>query len=195
MEEIIKLNGTLSQVNRQLQSYGIALNEEETAELISAILKNKEYLQPDEKAASKMIMPHIPTGCLGLITMSYNYHISIKKLTLCTLAFVADKLTWGISSAILNAFGISNNFKAINSIDEAEGEKCIVKETVLYNNKIGNVNILDKFNGECCNNNLHCKFKRSDKCNCTKLDIKEIFERLVKKEIFKKIETGYKLNW
>ncbi len=190
---IIKLNGNKSQIRRNLANYGIMLNETETEQLIDTIIANKAYLQNEESANKSLHIPNMPTDCIGFMIMDYRYHISIKKLSLCGIAFFAGKLSHEISDKILEACGVS--FKAINEIKELNGEKCIVKETILYHDKVGDENILERFQGKCCNNDLNCSFRQGEQCYCSKTNIKNIFEDLTKREIFKKINSGYKLKW
>lgn len=191
--DTLKLNGKLEQIRRQLKSYGLSLDLNETQQLLDTLFANKEYLQTDETVTSQMVTPNFGVGMIGFMTFDYSYHISISKLTLCAISIFADKITGGLSDKILSVFGVS--FKAINPINERNGEKCIVKETILFHNKVGNVKILKQFKGKCCNNDLNCSFKEDGNCKCTEENIKIIYESLVQRDIFKKDGSNYILRW
>lgn len=196
MEDKIRLIGNLNNITEELNSYGLRLTREETSEFVNVLLSNKSYLQDGEMAVERMGFPG--TGFSDpevhyFLTPQYNYHISIGKTTLLILSWVLGKFTNDISNKILDFCGVS--FRAITPIDEGNGEKCIVKETALYNKGVGDENILDKFNGDCCNMDLKCRLREEDKCRCTKQDIKNIYDGFVAKGVFRKTPNGYKLTF
>ena len=101
-----------------------------------------------------------------------------------------SNVTKGFASVLIGFLGITNT--SFVKINEYNGEKCILKETIMQKDKVGNKNLLNKFHGECCNNQYKCKYKINDKCKCKKKDIITIFDNLCEKGVFKKYSSGYK---
>lgn len=79
------------------------------------------------------------------------------------------------------------NTQAIAILDECEGEKCIVKETLLRDKKTGDCELLRDFNGECVNNNMNCRYRAAGQCRCDERTIRSIYESLVEKMFSKEL--------
>ena len=155
---------------------------------------NKEILEDDESLVSYTKNPSFPPDVIGFMTPQYNYYINIKITTIVIVASILDiTLTKGVISTILNMCGFSST--SIVKLDERNGEKCIVKETLLSENKTGYPSILRRFAGECCNNDMNCRFKNGAFCSCTEQDIIIIYQRLAEKNLFKKLGDSFEYQW
>lgn len=162
-------------------------NRENAKAIFDYLVKNKEklHLADDEKITSSFEFPSFSPGTIGFMTPKYNYSINIKKTTIIIVALILDiAFTKGIISTLLNMFGLSGI--CITKLSEANGEKCIVKETVFSENKTGNADILNAFDGECCNCDMNCNYRRGDRCTCSRDNIIDIYQRLTEVGLFRK---------
>ena len=196
MVQKIEINGNVANAKQQLTRLGLELDNNETAQLLNAIVNNQQILQQDEVASRQIVLGGGSSrpDMLGFMTCDYNYHISIKAASLHLVVLLADKfLTRGLAEKVLNALGISPTI--VHAIDELNGEKCIVRETVVHNRSIGDKHLFDKFHGECCNNDLQCCYREDDQCLCNQQNVEDIYKRLVERQVFKKKGSKYKLRW
>lgn len=162
--------------------------------LIDYLGKNTGLLSDDECVSVSTTFPSFPPGVIGLMVPSTNYYINIKITTIVVAAFLADiSFGQGVLSLLLGLCGFSGT--AFTRLNEELGEKCIVRETLTRDPKIGSAHILDSLQGECCNNDLLCKFRHDGKCHCSKEDILNIYERLADRNMFKRIGDYYKYQW
>ena len=182
--------GNKSKIYDCLESIGFE-NEHEINTFLSFIDNNKGVLSDGEIYQVKTKLPSLEAGTMGLLIMESEYYINLKYSTIIILSLILDiKLTKGFASVLIGFLGITNT--SFVKINEYNGEKCILKETIMQKDKVGNKNLLNKFHGECCNNQYKCKYKINDKCKCKKKDIITIFDNLCEKGVFKKYSSGYK---
>ncbi len=190
--EFFKFSGTKEQLFNKTQEFG--LNAIHTEKILAFLLKNKHKLNAEEFVNTNTSFPKIPEGFMGMMFAQTNYNINLKVVTIAIVALILDiTLTEGIASTLLTLSGLSRT--AIVELQESNGEKCIVKETILSDNKMGNKNILSQFYGECCNNNINCSFRKIDKCTCKEENVIEIYERLTNSGVFNKKGVYYKYQW
>ena len=162
--------------------------------IIDYLQKNKELLGDDEYIKISTEFPSFPPGMMGLMIPTTNYYINIKITTIVVAAFLADiSFAHGVMSMLLGLCGFSNT--AFTELSEYLGEKCIVRETLARNPKVGSSKILASLNGECCNNDLSCKFRIENKCHCTEDDIIEIYEKLADRNMFSRTGNVFKYQW
>ncbi len=122
---------------------------------------------------------------MNLTLFDSSLYINVKTITIVMVAFLLDvTLTGGIAALSLSLLGLNN--KALASIKEENGEKCILKETLLHKPHIGNMNILDCYEKKCQNLNYQCKYREGESCNCSHDAIVNIYENLIEKNIFKR---------
>lgn len=186
------IRGSKSEVESCFADLGIDASSANA--IIDYLRKNKEILNSDEYVKISTEFPSFPPGMIGLMIPRTNYYINIKVATIVVAAFLADiSLTQGALSMLLGLCGFSNT--AITELNEELGEKCIVRETLAHNPKVGSPRILAPLKGECCNNDLSCKFRIEDRCHCTEDDILKIYEKLADRNMFSRIGEFYKYQW
>lgn len=182
----IELNGSYEIVCNGIEKI-VGINSKSAQKILDYLIENKD--KPDKdyelECFSYRYYSNLPPGSLALMTSKYNYYINIKKTTVIIIALILDiTITKGASSALINMHGISG--PCVVKLNERNGEKCIVKETVFSKNRIGSVDVLQKFKGECCNCDMDCKYNKGDQCGCTKEDVREIYNNLTHIGLFKK---------
>lgn len=187
--EYFNAEGTIQKICKEL-SYITANDTENARAIFEFLIDNKDILDNDESLTTSIDLSSFPSGVIGFMTPEYNYYINIKITTIVVLALILDiALTKGVISTVLNMCGFSST--SIVTLDERNGEKCIIKETLISRNRYGSQNVLSRFAGKCCNNDLNCRFRAGDDCTCTKEDITTIYQRLSEKNLFKKIGNDY----
>lgn len=187
-----QINGSKSQVESHFADLGIDASSANA--IIDYLGKNKEILNSDEYVRISTEFPSFPPGMIGLMIPTTNYYINIKTATIVVAAFLADiYLTQGVLSTLLGACGFSCT--AITVLSEENGEKCIVRETLTRNPKVGSAHILAPLKGECCNNDLSCKYRIDGRCHCTEDDILKIYDKLAERNMFSRIGDFYQYRW
>ena len=117
--------------------------------------------------------------------------MNLKISTLLIAALLLDiHFTGGMAQLFLTMVGIDG--RAIVKFSEYNGEKCILKELLRTSTKSASPELLIKFGGECCNNDLCCQYKSENKCTCTSQKVAEILDGLAKHNILKKEGVNYK---
>lgn len=189
MNKIVK-KGSEQSIIYQIEKMGFDKCESE--KIFDFITSNKCLLSDDEFINKSLHNDDSNPGIIYYMipNLNYDYYINLKYSTIMIVALLLDiKYTKGFSTLALNLSNI--NIPHIIKVDENNGEKCILKETLSLKNKTGTNTVLLPFHGECCNNNYICKFRRIDKCECAKENIDEIYKQLTKKGIFKKEGDKY----
>lgn len=195
MNKYIKFDGDEDALLAKLYEEG--LRDKEAAKRFLSFLENNKGLlsDPNEYITKEQEYPSMPNGVLGMVMVNYSYHISIKVTTIVIIAkLLGIVIPKGIADTFLELTGM--NTQAIAWLNEYEGEKCIVKETLLRDKKAGDCKLLRDFNGECVNNNMKCRYKEAGQCRCDEKTIISIYERLVEKNVF--VRTGketYAYQW
>lgn len=190
MNRKINVNGNENIIIEQFNHLGF-YNENDIKKILEYISNHSQILDDTEFIKVENTFPKASQGMMGLMIMENEYYISLKYSTIMITALILDiVVTKGFAAAALAVLGIPN--ASLVEISEHLGEKCIIKETLTLSEKTGNKYLLEKFHGECCNNQFDCRFKEADKCKCKNADVNYIFEELADKGIFKKIGTNFK---
>lgn len=189
----IKLNGPENDVYKKLAALG--LNNSCDAEQIITFLKhNKNLLCSEEVIETSMEMPPSLPGMMSLVIMRKNLYVNLKLSTILIVALLLDiHITAGFAQMLTAMMGVSSH--AIVTFGEENGEKCIIKETLRTQDKVGHPDMLSKFHGECCNNDLKCRYRVDDKCYCSSERIEEILAGLASCNMFIKEGDFYKYQW
>lgn len=190
--EFFKVEGSQSAIYTEIAKFGLDI--ESSRILFDYVEKNQWLLGDNESIALSLKFPSFPSGTVGFMMPNYSYYVNLRIATVVIAALLLDiNLTKGAAATFLALKGFSST--AITQLSEIEGEKCIVKETLRTKDRIGQIDILLPFHGECCNNDLECKYRRGEKCCCSEHDIFEIYSRLSERNMFTKWGTQFKYNW
>ena len=192
----INIKGDEYYIYQQLKKLNLVTDRFEAEKLVRFLIENNKVLGDDENVECKTELNNFKPqpGVFYCLTSSYNYHINVKISTITLAALILDlALTKGLATALVSLCGQTGT--AIVKLNEMNGEKCIVKQTAFSKDRIGDENILEKFNGKCCNSTFNCAYNKDGMCICNKQRISEIYEELTNKNIFKKIGVKYKYQW
>lgn len=163
--------------------------KEDAEKVVDFLTEHKKILSELERFEIDTEYPDMPSEAMGLTIMDYSYYVNIKTVTIAIIALLLDiKVTGGLAATLLSLSGSSD--VGIIKLDEYEGEKCIVKETISQDEKVGEKDILFKYHGECCNCYMNCKYKELEQCKCSEDSIISIYEKLASKNMF--IKRGEK---
>lgn len=193
MSEYINLSGVEKNIYNALNNMGLP-NKTDSEKIINYLIKNKSALNADESIELTRIYPNSPPGTMCLMIAQTGYYVNIKISTIVICALLLDiNLTKGFASTAIALMGVPS--AAFVKLNEYDGQKCIVKETLATKDKIGSEKILDKFCGECCNCDLTCKYRHEGHCTCSSSNIVKIYDLLANKNMFKKVNGIYKYQW
>lgn len=196
--EPVAMSGTASDLVLAFAKIGIDIGGVD--ELLKFLYKNQSLLDEGESVVKKYEFPDIPEDTLmHFLVKEEKYYINLKLTTIWIAAHLINtKLRLSDSGIplidlLLNQFGIP--LPNLTKLSELFGEKCIIRETMLRNEKVGTSDILIPFKGKCCNNDLKCRFREGDNCNCTPNDVLEIYEELAEANMFERVGDKYKYQW
>lgn len=191
--EYIRMKGDEYAVREDFENLGIKAPA--AMRIINYLCRHKELLSDSESISDTTEWPDFPAGCIGLMIPKTKYYINVKTATLFIVALLLDEKTgFPLFSSLLALKGISST--AVTALSEADGEKCIMKETLARKTKKGSADILDSLKGECGNNDLQCKYRIDGKCRCSKEDVLRIYDKLSARNIFVLDNDGfYKYQW
>ncbi len=180
---MIELLGSKDKVIFTLCKIGIKDSQDAQA-ILDYLCKNPNLLDEFE---SIEIEEYDNDGQQMALTMfNSSLYINVKTMTIVMIAFLLDiNLTSGIAALSLSLLGVNNQALATISDD---GEKCVLRETLLRKPRIGDANILKSYKGKCQRINSQCKFRNGELCNCSQNAIINIYENLTEKSIFKRSE-------
>lgn len=192
MEKYVTFNGTEDEIAEQLVEK-IGLQDDDAYQMLYYILNNTDMLGDDEAVSIGYTKYSFR---MGITFSDEEYHISIKTTTIVICALLLDiTLTKGAASSLLSLSGVTT--RGIAKLDDYKGQKCILREALRTKDKVGNSHILEKFHGECCNNDIaQCKYRKAVKCICCQEEVEKIFEGLADNHVFVKDENGdYRYCW
>lgn len=176
------IDGTKEDIILALYNNGID-KIEDAEKLLDYLLENQEFLGDDEEIDSGETTMDV--NFMGLVMCDNSYYVNIKTTTIVIIATLLDiYLTKGFASVALSLFGVYPT--AFTRIEEKNGEKCILKETLAATHKKGNLQILDQNKGKCCYPLSCCKYRNEEECSCTSDDIILIYEKLCEKNVLEK---------
>lgn len=180
---MVELVGSKEKVILAFRKLGIE-DEKEARKILDYLYNNSDIL--DESESFEVYNEHEDEGDMMALTLfDSSLYINVKTVTIVMVAFLLDvTLTGGIAALSLSLLGVNN--KALASIKEENGEKCILKETLLRKPRIGNISILDCYEGKCQMLNSQCKYRDGELCNCSHDAIMNIYDNLIEKNIVKR---------
>lgn len=167
---------------------------EDAEKLLDYLYQYKKFLSNGESIEFENDMADNKT--MGLTFFDSSYYVNLKTTTIVIMAALLDiSLTKGFASVALSLFGGSST--AFARIEETNGEKCILKETLSEKQKVGSADILKKHKGQCCYPISNCKYRNDEECKCAEDDIIAIYEKLCEKNVFKRniADQRYYYQW
>ncbi len=189
--DMLCLDGSNQKVYTELCSYGFECSDD-VERILTFLNQNKQILKDGEEIKYYQVMPKKTQGMIGLVIINHNIYVNLKCSTiLLTALFLDIKVANGFAALLVNMMGIPEN--VIVKFDEYHGEKCIIHEAMIK--KTISVNVLDRYNGECCNNHYKCRYNIEGKCKCTHAKIQEILDQFTKVNMFKEGDGLYTLQW
>lgn len=189
-EDWINVYGEKIEIIEKLQEIG--LNQQKAEELLALLTKERNIICEDETYQIELCKDQSDSNMLSFMVLEYNYFINIRVGTIFLLSVLFDNsIGLPIASGYLTIKGMK---RLVEKIDEDSGVKCILIEILRSPNKMGGVDILSGFCGECCNNNLKCCFRNEGKCMCTSEKVENILRQLADMGILKKAGEMYRYN-
>lgn len=150
----------------------------ENAQRIFEILASDKYPYKD----TELIVFQKNSDDKGILFMDGLYFLNIKTTVLVVLALLLDmNVTSGLASATLQLMGLGN--QGIAKLNSYLGERCIAREATLM--KEIDKEVLSANHMECVNNDLECKFRKENRCNCMVKDVEKIIDSLEHKNVLK----------
>lgn len=183
--EWFKIEGDRKQIIDALAN-SLSISNDEAEKVFAALLKENTMLLDDETCNQ---VSHKGVGGLSFVTRNCEYFINIRVATIYMITSLIDsRIRIPATGLYMTVRGMK---QMIARIDETTGERCIIIEILRSEGKKGDESLLDVFFGECCNNQLRCRYKKDGTCGCTHNDIHIIMERLFTKGILKKQNEEY----
>ncbi len=184
MNPYMQVKGTDDSISEQIQEQ-LGISEEAALRVFYYMVNNQDILSKDEFIK---ILPRKGISS-GLTFFNEKYYVNVKIATLLICALLLDiKFTSGVAATIISLAGIPT--KSILKLNEKDGQKCILRETLKLKGKTADKYILEKFKGECPNNNLStCKYRNGMRCSCSPELVEEILASLADNNVF--IKDGY----
>lgn len=192
MEKYVSFIGTEDEIAEQFVEK-IGLQDDDAYRMLYYILSNTDMLGNDEEITIGYTKY---SSRRGITFAEEEYHISIKITTIVICALLLDiTLTKGAASSLLSLSGVTT--RGVAKLDDYKGQKCILRETLRTKDKVGNSHILEKFHGECCNNDIaQCKYRKGVNCICCQEEVEKVFEGLADNQVFVKDKNGdYRYRW
>lgn len=189
--ERIELNDvSINDVRNVFKKY---IEESDVEKVIDFLSTQKRFFDDQNEFFNVDKKVEMQPGILGMIISNTRYFINIKLATIELIASILDcKLNIGLATYFLSGFNKTGPF--ITVIDEYDGSKCIIKEALYCDKRTLRIeSLLCNQKGECVNNDISCKYREEGNCKIKKKDIIEIIDKLVKENVFKKTNDGYKL--
>ncbi len=149
----------------------------------------------DEFIDISTTIPETNPDVMELLIPDTNYNINLKAASIAIIAVIVDiTLTKGFFRLPLDFAGFKSH--AVVTLDEREGEKCLVLEILRAESRIIDETVLPLSSGECINNHLHCKYRMDGQCKIQKDDVCKILIKLCDKNVIREKGYGkYQYNW
>lgn len=168
--------------------------DRETAELCLDFIKdNQEILSDEEFFQYSRMEEYEIAGVSEFVSEGGSFYISLKKGTIfLVMLYLEIKIPgFAMAKVVADFFDISGTKGSFLKLDEREGYLCIMLELARHRrNGIGKT-MLKVFDGECCNNQLKCKYNENGMCNCDESIVEKICEKLTEQRIVKKRGKKY----
>ena len=192
MEEYIEAEGTKYKVVEAImRTY--SLDRTTSEECLDFIKNNQEILSEEEFFQYSKLDEYEIDGVSEFVSEEGKYYISIKKSTffLASLCLRSKIPYFNMIKDISGFLGMYNLKGSYMKLDTYEGYLCIMLELARNRRNGAEKNLLKGFKGECCNNQLDCKYNEDGLCNCSEKIVEGICEDLVQQGVVKKRRGRY----
>lgn len=192
MREYVDAEGTREAVTEAMMQT-FSLDREASEQCLDFIQNHTELLSEDEFFQYSRLEEYEISGVSEFVSEEGEYYISIKKGTIFLLGlYFRNKIPFFRDMKDLAAFfGIGNLKGSYAKLDAREGHLCVMLELARNRRQGIDKNLFRKWKGECCNNQLDCKYKEAGRCRCGVEDVNEICEQLWKSGIVEKKGSRY----
>lgn len=167
---------------------------------VKKFISGMERLSPFFNNGNEIInisttIPETNPDVMEYLIPGTNYNINLKAASIAIIAAILDiKLTNGFFRLPLDFAGFKS--RAMVTLNEWEGEKCLILEMLRAESRIIDETVLPLSNGECINNQLQCKYRMDGQCRIRKEDVCKILIRLCDKNVVREKGYGkYQYNW
>ena len=192
MKEYMEAEGTRQVVTEAImQAFG--LGQEASKECLAFITNNQEILSEEEFIQYSKLEEYEIEGISEFVSEEGRYYISVKKSTIFLASLYLREMFpyFDMINDIGTFFGFYNLKGSFAKLDSKEGYLCILMELARNRRQGADQNLLKRFKGECCNNQLNCKYNQNGLCGCSKQIVGDICEDLAKRGVVKKRGSKY----
>lgn len=182
-EGYVESEGTRSKIIESIMQE-CGLDREYGEQCLSFIKKNQEILSGDEFFQYSRLEEHEVEGVSEFISEEGKYYISLKKSTIFLVVLYLECTIPNLKklNKIPGFMGMPGIGKGYMKLDENQGYLCIMLELARNRKKGAGKDLLKKYNGECCNNHLHCRYNDNGLCRCDADCVEKICEDFAKTE-------------
>lgn len=179
MNTYIEKEGNRNRVIEEIMQ-SCSLSVEDSKSCLDFLEHNCKILSDDELLQYCNTGESVIEGVSEFVSEDGQIYISVKKETIFLVALLLGlKIpVLGIGVEIAQSMGlceIKNGFVKIKD----ETMRCLLLELARSRKQGIDSNVLAKYKGECCNNDLECKFKHDGLCNCSEKDVEQICDRFI----------------
>lgn len=192
MGEYVELEGSRDKVVEGIME--ACLIDRDTAELCLDFVKdNQEILSSKEFFQFNRMEEYEVEGISEFVSEGGAFYISLRKSTIFFAMLYLETKVPGLAivKAAADFFGISGIKGGFLKLDAEEGYLCIMLELARHRRHGTGKNMLKVFNGECCNNQLNCKYNENGICNCGESVVEKICEELTEQRVVEKKGKKY----
>ena len=177
MEEYIEAEGTKTKVIEEIiqtvfldGGYNNAMEQcrEVSKQCLDFIRNNQEILSDDEFFQYSTLEEYVSMGVSEFVSEEGKYYISIKKSTFfLVILYLKKEIPYiNVVEDMFKTFGMYELKGVYTKLDPYEGYLCIMLELARNRRHGADKKLLNRFNGECCNNHIDCKYNENGLCKC-----------------------------
>lgn len=169
------------------------VDREVSERCIAFINENQKILSDEELFSYSKLEEHGIEGVSEFVSEEGKYYISLKKSTIFLVILYLESQVPVLKNLnkVSGFIGIPIFNKGYMNLDENWGQLCVMMELARNRKRGAETDLLKKFRGECCNNQLGCKYNDNGFCRCDESRVKEICEEFVRNGIVKKKGKKY----
>lgn len=183
------VNGSRLEILMQLgQEFELTTRESNT---IFEYIENHPDILDEEECFTRKAVITEEDDSMNLLLHGSGYYLNVRKITIVLLAAILDYyLTNGMASACLTVLG--TELQAVTKLKEEK--LCLVKEMLREYQKLYDEFDLCRYQYECVNNDIQCRFNIDGICTLKKETITTVLEKLEKVGVIEKVCEKYKVH-